>query len=98
MFYKLDVLYGLKLLENHNFIPEHEIHIKIGVDNSFKMCYQIANVVNPNKKTTTRLFIVRRKRHMNKSVCLEYLVLIFVMSEIYKKIYFIFINYYYIIL
>ena len=35
----------------HKFIPEDEIWIKFGGDHgggSFKMCYQIMNVISPN--------------------------------------------------
>ena len=46
-------------LVQHNFIPDNEIHLKIGGDHgggSFKMCYQIANTENPNSKDNTLVF------------------------------------------
>ena len=58
-------LHRLKLLRDtgtflqHPFIPENEVHIKIGGDHgdvSFKMGYQIANVENPNRPSNTVVF------------------------------------------
>ena len=43
----------------HTFITPGEVHVKIGGDhggNSFKMCYQIANINNPNRKENTVVF------------------------------------------
>ena len=49
------------LLVQHPFISHNEIVIKIGGDHggkSFKMCYQIANVDNPNRCSNTVLFSI----------------------------------------
>ena len=43
---QLQLLSNLKLLVNHKFIHPEEVHIKIGGGYSFKMGYQIANVLN----------------------------------------------------
>ena len=42
-----------KLVAQHDFIQNNEIHIKIGGDHgggSFKMSYQTGNTENPNSK------------------------------------------------
>ena len=46
-------------LVNHVFIPDDKIHVKISGDhgdNSFKMCYQVGNMLNPNRKENTVVF------------------------------------------
>ena len=42
-----------------NAIPEQEVHLKLGGDaggGSFKMAFQIANLMHPNSKTNTVVF------------------------------------------
>ena len=49
----VDELKENNLLFQHCFIPENEIHVKIGGDHgdkSFKMSYKISNFRNPNRK------------------------------------------------
>ena len=48
------------MLINYPFI-KNEIHLKIGGDHgggSFKMSFQVANVVNPNRKDNTVVFSI----------------------------------------
>ena len=56
--HRLDELDEENLLVEHLFIPQSEIHVKIGdhKDTSLKMSYQIANVKNPNGKDNTVVF------------------------------------------
>ena len=58
----------------HTFITPGEVYVKIGGDhggNSFKMCYQISKINNPNRKenTVVSLFEARDSRS-NLRVCL----------------------------
>ena len=60
----------------HCFIPENEIHIKIGGDHgdkSFKMSYQISNVRNPNRKDNSVVFSIfeAKDNRVNLRTCLE---------------------------
>ena len=60
----------------HCFIPENEIHIKIGGDHgdkSFKMSYQISNVRNPNRKDNSVVFSIfeAKDNRANLRTCLE---------------------------
>ena len=62
-------------LVEYPFIPENEIHVKIGGDHgdtSFKMGYQIANVANPNKKENTVIFSIfeAKDTRSNLKTCL----------------------------
>ena len=53
------------LLVHHEFIPDDDIHIKIGGDHgggSFKMGYQVANVNHPNKLDNTIIFSIFKVR------------------------------------
>ena len=59
----------------HSFITPGEVHVKIGGDhggNSFKMCYQIANIKNPNRKENTVVFSLfeAKDSRSNLRVCL----------------------------
>ena len=53
------------MLVHHKFIQNNKIHVKIGGDNgggSFKMFYQIANVLNPNSTDNTIVFSIFEAR------------------------------------
>ena len=76
------VLKHLKHLHDHDklvvhpFIPEDEIIVKIGGDHggdSFKMCYQVANVENPNNKHNTIVFSLfeAKDTRPNLRICLQ---------------------------
>ena len=61
---------------NHPFIPKDEIHVKIGGDHgggSFKMSYQIASVMHPNKLENTVIFSISTNKdsRANLRICLE---------------------------
>ncbi|XP_057290870.1 uncharacterized protein LOC130613560 [Hydractinia symbiolongicarpus] len=63
-------------LVHHSFIPDDEIHVKIGGDhgdNSFKMSYQVANIRNPNRKENTTIFSIFEAKDSvtNLRICLE---------------------------
>lgn len=72
----LDNLETNKLLVSHSFIPDSEIHLKIGGDHggtSFKMTFQVANTSKPNSPENTIIFsIVEAKDYKaNLRLCLE---------------------------
>ena len=72
----LNSLKECNLLVAHSFIPEDEIHVKIGGDHgggSFKMTYQVANVDNPNKLDNTVIFSIfeAKDSRANLRICLE---------------------------
>ena len=61
----LDTLKSLNKLFQHSFIPDDEIHLKIGGDHgggSFKMSFQVGNVLNPNKPENTVIFSTQKPR------------------------------------
>ena len=63
-------------LVNHPFIPKDEIQVKIGGDHgggSFKISYQIANAMHPNKLENTVIFSIFTKKdsRANLRICLE---------------------------
>ena len=64
------------LIYQHPFIPEGEIHLKIGGDHgggSFKMSFQIGNVQHPNKPENTVIFSIMEAKDLrsNLILCLE---------------------------
>ena len=64
------------MLINYPFI-KNEIHLKIGGDHgggSFKMSFQVANVVNPNRKDNTDVFSIFEAKdyRVNIKLALEY--------------------------
>nr|XP_047129350.1 uncharacterized protein LOC124809337 [Hydra vulgaris] len=69
----------LNELERHNQlmydkITPGEIHIKIGGDyggSSLKMCYQLANVVNPNSKNNTTIFNIFKAKDYRANLKIE---------------------------
>ena len=76
------ILHQIKNFQNinqllqHSFIPNDEIHVKIGGDHgddSFKMGYQIANVENPNRpsNTVTFCFFYGKDTRTNLKTCLS---------------------------
>ena len=57
----LDTLKSLNKLFQHSFIPDDEIHLKVERDHgggSFKMSFQVGNVLNPNKPENTVIFSI----------------------------------------
>ena len=73
---RLDGLDAEGMLTRHPFISEDEIHVKIGGDHgdtSFKFCYQIANVSNPNSKENTVVFSIfeAKDTRPNLKTCLS---------------------------
>ena len=73
---RLNSLNECNLLVSHKFIPDDEVHVKIGGDHgggSFKMTYQIANVNNPNKLDNTVIFSIfeAKDTRANLRLCLE---------------------------
>ena len=61
---------------DHPFIPDNEIHLKIGGDHgggSFKMSFQIGNVYSPNKPQNTVIFSIMEAKDYksNLHLCLE---------------------------
>ena len=63
------------MLINYPFI-KNEIHLKIGGDHgggSFKMSFQVANVVNPNRKDNTVVFSIFETKdyRVNMKLALE---------------------------
>ena len=76
MLRQLQLLSDLKLLVNHKFIHPEEVHIKIGGDHgddSFKMGYQIANVLNRNRpdNTITFSYFCAKNSRSNLKSCLS---------------------------
>ena len=74
--HRLDALEKEEMLAHHTFIPADEIHVKIGGDHgdtSFKFCYQIANVSNPNSKENTVVFSIfeAKDTRPNLKTCLS---------------------------
>jgi hypothetical protein len=58
---RLDHLQEYDQLISYTGIPSNEIQIKIGGDhggNSFKMGYQVANILHPNRKENTTIFSI----------------------------------------
>ena len=58
---RMNMLHECNLLVSHPFIPDDDIHVKIGGDHgggSFKMSYQIANVSNPKKLDDAVIFSI----------------------------------------
>ena len=54
-------------------IPDCEIHLKIGGDyggGSFKMSFQITNVVNPNEPKNTIVFSIMKAKDYKCNICL----------------------------
>ena len=73
---RLDDLKLCEALVAHKFIPENEIHVKIGGDHggqSFKSSYQIANVLHPNKLENTVIFAIftAKDSRANLRICLN---------------------------
>ena len=73
---RMNMLHECNLLVSHPFIPDDEIHVKIGGDHgggSYKMSYQIANVSNPNKLDNTVIFSIfeAKDSRANLRLCLE---------------------------
>lgn len=63
-------------LVDYPFIKNDEIHLKIGGDHgddSFKMEYQIGNVIHPNKKENTVIFSIfeAKDNRANLRICLD---------------------------
>ena len=72
----LDDLKSNNKLYDHPFIPQTEIHLKIGGDhgcNSFKMSCQIGNVQKPNKPENTFIFSIAQAKDYksNLMMCLR---------------------------
>ena len=72
----LDTLKSLNKLFQHSFIPDDEIHLKIGGDHgagSFKMSFHVGNVSNPNKPENTVIFSITEAKDykVNLTLCLE---------------------------
>ena len=72
----LDTLKSLNKLFQHSFITDDEIHLKIGGDHSggsFKMSFQVGNVLNPNKPGNTVIFSITEAKDykVNLTLCLE---------------------------
>ena len=64
------------LLYNHQFIPDNEVHLKIGGDHgggSFKMSFQIADVEHPNQPQNTVIFSILEAKDYKRNLmlCLE---------------------------
>ena len=58
---RLNKLKECDLIRKHYFIPDNEVHIKIGGDHgggSFKMAYQVPNVNHPNRIDNTVIFSI----------------------------------------
>ena len=72
----LDNLKNSNLIHQHPFIPNNEVHLKIGDDHgggSFKMSFQIGNVEHPNKPENTVIFSIMEAKDLrsNLMLCLE---------------------------
>ena len=73
---RLDDLQKYNQLLHHEFIPENEIHVKIGGDHggcTFKMAYQIGNIENLNRKENTTVFSIFEAKDSisNLRTCLD---------------------------
>ena len=71
-----DDLQSNDLLYQHQFIPDNEIHLNIGVDhggNSFKMSFQCGNVEHANQPQNTVIFSILEAKDykMNLTLSLE---------------------------
>ena len=72
----LDDLKSNNKLYDHPFIPQTEIHLKIGGDhcgNSFKMSCQVGNIQKPNKPENTLIFSIAQAKDYksNLMMCLR---------------------------
>ena len=72
----LDDLKSNNKLYDHPFIPQTEIHLKIGGDhggNSFKMSCQVGNIQKPNKPENTFIFSIAQAKDYksNLMICLR---------------------------
>ena len=72
----LDNLKNSNLIHQHPFIPNNEVHLKIGGDHgggSFKMSFQIGNVEHPDKPDNTVIFSIMEAKDLrsNLMLCLE---------------------------
>ena len=72
----LDDLQSNDLLHKHQFIPDNEIHLKIGGDhggNSFKISFQIGNAEHPNQPQNIVIFSILEAKDykMNLMLSLE---------------------------
>ena len=70
----LDDLQSNDLLYKHQFIPDNEIHLKIGGDHggsSFKMSFQIGNVEHPNQPQNTVIFSILEAKDYKTNLMLS---------------------------